>query len=313
MAILQFKPIYKKKIWGGDRIKLLYSKQESQEISQVGEVWELVDREEELSVLEYPYGSMHNLHELWINKKKEIFGKKSPSASRFPLIVKILDCQLPTSIQVHPDAEAAKSFGWEKKTEFWFFLDVYPGSFVYLGFKEQIFADQLAEIIGKKEIIAYINKIPTLRSHGLLVRSGQIHAIGGGNLILEIQENSDTTFRIYDWERKNKEGLSRPIHNKEAMLSLSLFPYSPKLLSPEEIFILENNFAVKRIELGFEQASFHPMHGDSFMYLFVCEGKIRIEKNLYKKGQGILVSANHGPLKIIGKEKKNEIITVAFP
>ncbi|ACD83872.1 type I phosphomannose isomerase catalytic subunit [Candidatus Methylacidiphilum infernorum] len=313
MAIFQFKPIYKKKIWGGGRLKFFSAKHNHQQLTEVGEVWELVDRKEERSELEVPCGSMNNLHELWLNKREEIFGKKSPAGSHFPLIIKILDCRLPTSIQVHPDENTAKIHGWEKKTEFWFFLDTAPGSFVYLGFKERLFPGQLASVIGKKEIIKYINAIPTSRSHGLLVHSGQVHAIGGGNLILEIQENSDTTFRIYDWERKGGDGHPRPIHDREAMHSLSLFPYTPRLLPPEEISIIEKSFALKRIELGPGQSLLHLIDEDSFMYFFFCEGKLLVEKKLYEKGQALLVSADHGPLKITGIDKKNEIVAVYFP
>ncbi|TFE68985.1 phosphoheptose isomerase [Methylacidiphilum sp. Yel] len=313
MGIFQFHPIYKKKIWGGGLLNQFVAGKDSESFQFIGESWQLVDREKECNVLKSPYYSMRNLHDLWVNQKEEIFGRNAPPTTRFPLIVKILDCRLPTSIQVHPGEKVATQYGWEKKTEFWFFLATLPGSSIYLGFKQAISPNLLKELIGKKAIIQYLNHIPTFSSHGILVLSGQIHAIGGGNLILEIQDNSDTTFRIYDWERPNENGSLRPLHYWESVLSLSLEPNNPKLLRPEEISVEQNYFAVKRIELKAGQFYACHMDGASFLYLLFCSGRVVVGDILYDKGQGIFVSANHGKLEVVGVDTKNEFIAVSFP
>ena len=140
MEAIRLKPLYMRRVWGGRSLEKAYGRKLPEADTPYGESWEVVDREDEQSVVD---GGAHDglsLHELWTNHRREVFGEGLPDSERFPLLVKILDARDKLSIQVHPPAEVAGDLGGEPKTEMWYIADAEPGAALYVGLKDGVSA-----------------------------------------------------------------------------------------------------------------------------------------------------------------------------
>ena len=204
---LVFQPIFMERVWGSRRLESLYGKRLPPAL-RIGESWEIVDRPEAQSVLhDGPFRGL-TLHTLWRKHREQLFGSV-PDAPRFPILAKLLDAQENLSLQVHPPAAKARELGGEPKSEFWYIADATPRAEIFAGLKKSSTRGAFVKALKQGKVQSHAHQISVETGDAILLPSGRLHAIGAGNLIVEIQQNSDTTYRVYDWDRVKKGGAQR--------------------------------------------------------------------------------------------------------
>lgn len=281
---LQFVSIYKQYVWGGKRLKTVYGRADAP--VPCSEAWELSDRDEGMSVVAYGPLRGVTLRQLMQQRGTEIAGSiwENTKSAVFPLLIKILDAGERLSVQVHPDEETAKLYEGEPKTEVWYVLDADKDSYVYTGLKKDVNRNIVEHALKDGTIEAILNKIPLKPHTAIYVPGGRIHAIGGGCLLLEIQQNSNTTYRLYDWNRVDKSGKPRELHIKQALQAIRWNDDRPVCLQPALLENSKNNkvweiltcpyFKVKRMELSTDKNIIH--NGESCHIFFVVTGSVSI-------------------------------------
>ena len=185
-----FEPIPMERVWGGRRFDSLLGKAIPHG-SLIGELWEIVDREDAQSTVHSGPFQGTTLHELWSSQRAEIFGGAyagHPSA-RFPLLIKLLDARERLSVQVHPPLHLAETLGGEPKTEVWYFLDALPGARIYAGLKKGVTRDEFEGDLRTGDVERTLHEIPVVTGESIFIPSGRLHAIGEGNVIVEVQQN----------------------------------------------------------------------------------------------------------------------------
>ena len=217
--LLQFKPIYQERVWGGRGLELFLGRK-LPGTTPIGESWELVDRPEAQSLVAGGSWAGKSLRDIVATHGAEIMGPMWPKTRPFPILVKWLDCRERLSLQVHPPADIAAKLGGEAKTENWYIARAEPGAAVLAGLKPGVDPAKFRAALKNNTAESLVHRLPTKAGDSLLIRSGVMHAIDGGNLILEIQQNSDTTYRVYDWGRVGLDGKPRTMHVEQSMASL---------------------------------------------------------------------------------------------
>jgi mannose-6-phosphate isomerase len=249
-APLTFQPIFIERMWGGRRLESEFHKKLPPQ-KRIGESWELVDRSEAQSVV--AGGSLRGkpLHELWKQHREEIFADLADTP-RFPLLIKILDAQQKLSLQVHPPENVARKLGGEAKSEFWYVAAANPGAEVFVGFREPIKRHMFEKRLRDGTVIDYIHKIAVKAGDAVFVPAGRVHAIGAGNLLIEIQQNSDTTYRVFDWNRTDPAiGTKRDLHIEPAVQCIDFADVRPKPIQSEgELLISHSLFEIRKWNLA---------------------------------------------------------------
>jgi mannose-6-phosphate isomerase len=245
---LLFEPIFMERIWGGRRLESEFGKKLPAQ-KRIGESWEIVDRPEAQSVVVNGPLRGKTLHELWTQGRSEIFGNV-PDASRFPLLVKLLDAHEKLSLQVHPPEKVASKLGGEPKTEFWYVAAADQGAELYLGFRDSITRDQFEKALRDGTAAGPVHKIRAKSGDAVFLPAGRLHALGAGNLLIEIQQNSDTTYRVFDWNRMDDKGKQRQLHIDQALECINFDDVRPRLLHPEgERLVHHNLFEIQKWNL----------------------------------------------------------------
>ena len=205
-------------MWGGTQIKEFLKRDDMPDLKEpVGESWELVDREDEQSIVANGPLKGTTITQLVKHYGKILMGSKY-TGSRFPLLVKIIDASERLSLQVHPDEHACARLGdgAEPKTEMWYILNAEKGAKIMAGVNLRSTKQQLLNTIQTAEVEKHLQVFESEPRDAYFIRSGTLHAIGEGNLLIEIQQNSDTTYRVSDWGRVDKDGKSRELHLKKS-------------------------------------------------------------------------------------------------
>ncbi len=217
---MKLKPIFKERIWGGNRLGRLFGKNLPSDC-KIGESWELADLPGACSEIEQGFAAGKTLREVL-----EKFGSEMgflPEQCEFPfgLLIKFLDARDVLSVQVHPDAQACQRFaGAQLKTECWYVLEAEPGSVIYRGLNPDVSRDQMVRAIADGTVEQLLQVYKAKKGDFHFLPAGQIHALGAGVLVAEIQTPSDTTFRVFDWNRRDAQGQSRQLHIKQALESI---------------------------------------------------------------------------------------------
>jgi mannose-6-phosphate isomerase len=242
---LVFEPLFMERVWGGRRLELLYGKR-LPSAALIGESWEVVDRPEPQSVVhDGPLRGL-TLHTLWCKHREAVFGNV-PDVPRFPILAKLLDAQENLSLQVHPPAAKAKELGGESKSELWYIANAAPKARLYAGLKKGTTRANFAKAIEQGKVEKHLHALEVKAGDAIFLPSGRMHALGAGNVIVEIQENSDTTYRIYDWDRAKKRRAPRPMHIAEAMQCIDFTDFAPALLRPEgEALVRHASFEIDK-------------------------------------------------------------------
>lgn len=224
---LVFKPIFQERIWGGRNIESLYGKPLPPGIP-VGESWEICDRPEAQSeVLNGPLAGK-TLHWLMQHHSQELMGSARPLNGRFPLLVKILDAREKLSLQVHPPASKAEALGGEPKTEMWYITQAEPGAELYVGLRKGASRAEFEARVKDGTVAQCFHRIPVRADDAMFLPSGRVHAIGTGLVIFEIQQNSDTTYRVFDWNRVDTHGKPRQLHVEQSLECIDFHDFEPE-------------------------------------------------------------------------------------
>ncbi len=283
---LVFEPLFMERVWGGRRLESLFGKKLPMG-KKIGESWEIVDRPEAQSVVRQGPWKGQTLHELWRDHRVEIFGERMPDVLRFPIFAKLLDAQEKLSLQVHPGADAVGALGGESKTEMWYAV---MGGEIYAGLRRGVDRRQLEQALCDGKAADLVHRIELKPGDAFFVPSGRLHAIGAGNLFVEIQENSDTTFRLFDWNRCATDGTPRRLQIEEALQAIDFNDFEPDVIrSPDEELVRCPHFVVEKWDL---REGRHASEGAAFA-LFVClHGAVEVNGLPIVPGEFFLVPAS---------------------
>jgi mannose-6-phosphate isomerase len=216
---LKFKPIYKQRIWGGQKLREVFGK-DIPAGEKIGESWELADLPADKSIIANGELAGRTLGWAIETYPKEIMSDEDFSGP-FPLLVKFLDAEDVLSVQVHPDKETCRRLGkGEPKTECWYIVSAADGAMIYKGLKKGVTREKFAEAIKKGSIAQMLAKVTVKEGECHFLPAGTVHSIGPGILIAEIQTPSDTTYRVFDWNRVDSSGKKRELHIEEALESI---------------------------------------------------------------------------------------------
>jgi len=216
---LKFRPIYKQRIWGGQELREVFNKDIPAD-EKIGESWELADLPDDKSVIANGELAGQTLSSAIEKYPKEITGDEN-FAGPFPLLIKFLDAEDVLSVQVHPDSETCRRLGkGEPKTECWYIISAAPGAVIYKGLKKGVSKEDFAEAIAKGSVADMLTKVPVEAGQCHFLPAGTAHSIGAGLLIAEIQTPSDTTYRVFDFNRVDDAGKARELHIEEALESI---------------------------------------------------------------------------------------------
>ena len=223
---LRFEPIYKTTIWGGDKILALKGMQPNGE--NLGESWEISGVQNDISVVSDGYLKGTSLNDL-IQKYKEIFVGETVYqryGNQFPLLFKFIDANQDLSVQVHPDDEMARKHRQSNgKTEFWYVIEAEEGASLYAGLSKNCTSDELRTAVESGAVCQLLNKEEVSNGDAYFLPAGRVHAIGAGLLIAEIQQTSDATYRLYDYNRVDANGKPRELHLDKALESIDYKVY----------------------------------------------------------------------------------------
>lgn len=315
---IRFEPVYKNYIWGGNRISRLYNRPNAPE--RCAESWEIADRQDGMSIVSNGPLKGKSLRELMLSYRHEMCGKSSEQYS-FPLLIKLIDAEKRLSVQVHPNDFNAHICCGEPKTELWYVLKAESGAKIAAGLAEGTDEKSLRLALKNKNLQNIISLIPVKSGQAVYIPGGLVHSIGEGLLLLEIQQNSNTTYRLYDWDRTEQAGQPRELHIEKAIKAIEWNYSQPPVIEPVLISqekgcslwsILESPyFIVKKIDLSKSKEMFKD--SASWQALFIVSGEVAVSGNgvseTCRPGSCILIPAVLDKYLIIPAEKSEIIIT----
>lgn len=228
---LTFHPIYKEKLWGGRRLESVLGRDLPG--GPIGESWDVAAHAHGTSVVDQGPLAGRSLDQLVAEYGEELLGKgRVPESGKFPLLLKLIDANQDLSVQVHPDDHYLRLRGGETwgKTEMWYIIHSEPGAWIIWGLRPGVTKESFAAALkqGGDAILACLNKIPVQPGQVYPISAGLVHALGAGCLVAEIQQNSDTTYRLYDWDRVDEQGQPRELHLDQG---LEVIDFSPEAQS----------------------------------------------------------------------------------
>lgn len=273
---MSFNPHYMERVWGGRGLDFKLGRT-LPEGKVIGESWELVDRKDTQSVVAEGAHKGKTIRELLEREATNILGPGREGSQPFPILIKWLDCQDRLSLQVHPPAEIAPALGGEPKTENWYIADCDEGASLIVGLKQGVTREQFTQALEDNEAEACVHRFPVKPGDSILVESGRMHAIDAGNLILEIQQNSDTTYRVYDWGRVGLDGAPRQLHIEESLKSIDFNDYEPetlKIVPGAQTLADCKEFRIRKFELTRDDAPLKLAAGESARLIHIVAGTL---------------------------------------
>ena len=317
---LTFQPIFKERVWGGRTLERLYGKQLPPGVP-IGESWEISDRPDDVSVIANGPLAGKTLRWLLQNHATELLGAGRETTT-FPLLVKILDAQDKLSLQVHPPAAQAQALGGEPKTEMWLIAEAAPGAELYVGLKRGVTRTDFERKIQDGSVAECFHSQAVQNGDVMFLPSGRVHAIGAGNVIFEIQQNSDTTYRVFDWNRLGLDGQPRELHVAQSLASIDFDDFEPRLVKSE--YSRNETFAVRYlVDDPLFRANAWQVRRDKRFYVSsalpqifgVVRGTLTLRGNnvdvALKAGDFCLVPASTGRI-TVQTESRVELLQVEF-
>ncbi len=301
---VKLSPVFKDYIWGGTKLKSVFGKKSDFDI--LAESWELsAHRDGQSKIIGGEFDGLE-FNEYLEKIGKQALGERSARFDYFPLLIKLIDAKGDLSVQVHPDdGYAMEHEGEYGKTEMWYILGCDEGSCLYYGFNRDVSREEYENAIKNGTLTEILNRVPVKAGDVFFIPAGTVHAIGSGILICEIQQNSNTTYRVYDYCRRDKNGNMRPLHIEKALevSSLKKSPELPEIPSGEDVTLAEcEYFAVKRLRVNGTKAVF--AGNDSFVSFIVTDGEGKLSYNggvlELLKGDSVFVPAGLGEMTISG-------------
>lgn len=308
--MFKLSPTYKDYLWGGEKLKKNFNKESG--VNKVAESWEFSASEYGMSTIVTGKYAGKSLKEVVSLMGDTFFGSNYVAERGFPLLIKLIDADQPLSIQVHPDdayaEEVEHSLG---KTEMWYVVDCEEDAFVYYGLNRQVTKEEFLRRVIDNSLTEILNKVPVRRGDVFYIRPGTIHAIGGGIIICEFQENSNTTYRVYDYGRRDKDGNLRELHIDKAIDVIKLkkepdlvsirnieqhMGYLKERLVACEFFTVYKYIVKSEMTLNVTDESFVGMI-NIFGNGTISDGNNQIT---FSKGDTLFVSAGERKVKIVG-------------
>ena len=310
---LKFEPILKEKIWGGEKIKNILHKETN--VSSIGESWEISDHEDDISNVKNGILQGKSLSELIVKYKGSLVGEKDYKkfGNKFPVLIEFIDAAKPLSIQLHPNDELAKkrhnSFG---KTEMWYVMQADENAGLVVGFKKEVSKNEYLKHLKNKTLTKILNFDHVKEGDVYFIPTGRVHAIDTGVMLAEIQQTSDLTYRIYDWDRQDEQGNYRELHTEYALDAIDFtvqndykINYIKRLNNNTNIiecqYFTTNIISVDRV--------FNIDHSnkDSFIVYMCVKGEVNLKlengkAESIKIGETVLIPASLKNIKIIPKE-----------
>lgn len=223
MEIIKLKPAYKDYLWGGTKLKTSFHK--TTDLDIVAESWEVSTHKDGASVIENGQYAGKTLSEYIELAGKDVLGSKGKAFEQFPMLIKFIDAKGNLSIQVHPDDTYAKRVEHEYgKTEMWFILEAEEGASLYFGTNQEVTKDEFKAKIENNTVLDVLKQVPVHKGDVFFIEAGTIHAIGEGIVLCEIQQNSNSTYRVYDFGRVGADGKPRELHIEKALDVSNLKP-----------------------------------------------------------------------------------------
>ena len=296
---LQFEPILKERIWGGEKLKTILNKPITSKIT--GESWELSTVEGDVSIVANGELKGKSLMDLINETPNEILGTEvyKRFGKQFPLLFKYLDAREDLSIQVHPNDKLAKerhnSFG---KTEMWYVTQADADARIIVGFKENSSKEEYLKHLNDKTLVSILDTVKAKPGDVFFLETGTVHAIGAGLVVAEIQQTSDITYRLYDFDRKDAQGNTRELH-----VDLALDAINYNKVETQKKYETKTNASNVVVDCPYFTTNFLPLEnklevlksGETFTVYMCIEGNFEIEydgfRQSYKKGDTILVPA----------------------
>ena len=317
---LKFKPITHYRIWGGTKLNAAVP--EELQLDKLGEIWSISGIEGNLSVVENGELKGKNLKDLVHEFRERLVGKTvwEKFGTEFPLLIKFLDAADNLSVQVHPNDQQAKelhnSFG---KSEMWYIMDAEPNSELIIGFKKGIQKEDYLKHLKTDSLDEILNKIPVKKGDALYIPAGRVHAIGSGIVLTEIQQTSDITFRIYDYNRIDKDGKKRELHTEKATRVIDFSPV-------EEVksdYNTTKNQLNSLIETPYFETSvlfgnkIQEFSNNNELRIYICtEGNVKFKFNSFeielKKYESLLIPAECSDYQILSI-KDFDLLEVRIP
>ncbi|MBE6905855.1 MAG: class I mannose-6-phosphate isomerase [Ruminococcaceae bacterium] len=295
MLPFQLIPVYKDYLWGGTKLKEEFHKQT--DLERIAESWELSAHPDGESIIADGDYSGTKFSE-FVKQVPEFMGTRFSVHTNFPVLVKLIDAQKPLSIQVHPDdAYARRNENGLGKTEMWYILGAEPGAFLYFGCRHIVSKEEMRCRLSDGTVTEILQKMPVKKGDVFFIPAGTIHAIGAGILLAEIQQNSNTTYRVYDYGRLDVNGKPRALHLEKALEVADLRPASA---DAPNAAVLERTagysvrrlarcdyFNVEKVEL--DGSYIREMDGGSFVFILCTDGDAKIcyngaERTIFKGG-----------------------------
>ena len=320
---IKFKPRVKERIWGGQAILKKKGKAAGRLAKDklYGESWDLSSVKGDISVVANGFLKGNNLEEIIEVYMGELVGEKifERYGLEFPLLIKYLDCNDKLSVQVHPDDALAEerhnSYG---KTEAWYVVDCQPDAAIYLGFKDlNITREEYIAAVSESRLEPLLNRVPVKPGDIFFIPAGTVHALGAGLEVVEVQQTSDVTYRIYDWDRVDANGKGRELHTSLAVDAID-FEADAELLHRK--YDLAKGGEAKVIECNYFTMTLHNVDGmkeldrsmlDSFVIYIALNGSARIiadgEVETLEEGEVILIPAEVSEITIEGSAKLMEV------
>ena len=298
---IKLNPAFKDYIWGGRRLVKEYNKK--CDLERVAESWELSTHKDGESIVKDGAFKGLTLSEYIKENEHNALGKNAEAFENFPMLIKFIDAKEALSIQVHPDDEySLKHNGEYGKTEMWYILDCDADSYLYYGFKKEISKEEFKKSIEGNTILEYLNKVEVKKGDVFFIKSGTVHAIGKGIVICEVQQNSNSTYRVYDYDRTDKDGNKRPLHIEQAIDVAKTQP--PQNYKREgDVLAKCKYFTVEEVQV--ESKASIDVTDKSFKSVIVVDGRGELSNGEFKmefeKGDSIFIPAQNNVFEVMGE------------
>lgn len=309
MYILKLKPVLKDYIWGGTKLRDEYGFESN--LEKLAEGWMLSCHKDGENLIENGDFEGKTLKEI-VNTNPDYLGENGKKFEYFPILIKLIDAKNDLSVQVHPDNEYAmrveKEYG---KTECWYILDCDDDAELIYGFNKSITSEEFKEKIADNTFLETVNKVKVKKGDLFFIEAGTLHAIGKGILLAEIQQNSNTTYRVYDYGRLGADGKPRELHVEKAIDVTNCTPPT-RSTNPEGELLVKDGYSTQLLTkcdlFNVEKVSINTTYTSkadekSFVSVLVTDGNATIDEIEIKKGDSLFIPANYGEFTVTGKSE----------
>lgn len=309
MYILKLKPVFKDYIWGGTKLRDEYGFESN--LEKLAEGWMLSCHKDGENLIENGDFEGKTLTEI-VNTNPDYLGENGKKFEYFPILIKLIDAKNDLSVQVHPDNKYAirveKEYG---KTECWYILDCDDDAELIYGFNKSITSEEFKEKIADNTFLETVNKVKVKKGDLFFIEAGTLHAIGKGILLAEIQQNSNTTYRVYDYGRLGADGKPRELHVEKAIDVTNCTPPT-RSTNPEGELLVKDGYSTQLLTkcdlFNVEKVSIDTTYTSkadekSFVSVLVTDGNATIDEIEIKKGDSLFIPANYGEFTVTGKSE----------